>query len=806
VLRRLSRFRDSKIWRFAPVGVLLLFAVAAIYLSAILLRHQRDIGRRLQFDVTTVTAQALAKSLRLQVALGEFSMPDGVGNPAEVRLRYDILVSQVRTLESGYTMRLFAENPALLVPVKEFFGAVTAAGLLMPTIEQKGVPARIIGLLRPMDGRLFTLAALANTAESETAIAAEQQFGRDHWRLTGLMAALVAYGLLLVGLLFRRNRLLSTAHVRMREFADSLRRKGDELSAANHAVRVANAELSLSNAHFDAALENMSQGLCMVDAEQRLIVCNRPFVTMFDLEPATAVPGTALSALAFDPARRDGDAARALLALQGEHLRLSQQRRPATFVYEPAGQRALAVSHQPLSDGGWLATYEDVTERRRTEARIAYMAHHDALTGLPNRTQYRQRIEELLALPRGADQKLSVLLLDVDHFKEVNDSLGHGAGDALLEAVALRLRACTREVDLVARLGGDEFVVIQEPGLSALDASRLAGRIVQAIGEPFEIDGKRVLVSASVGIAVEPAVGASAELLLKYADMALYQAKANGRATWCFYEPEMDQKVQTRRALSADLRDALRLGQLELHYQPVIDLARDRVAGFEALLRWRHPERGLIPPTQFIPLAEETGLITVIGDWVLRQACLEATHWPEHVRIAVNLSPRQFRGSDVALMVKAVLDQTGLAPGRLELEITESLLLQDADDVLAALRDLRALGVGVVLDDFGTGYASLSYLRKFPFSKLKIDQSFVRGMELRDDCVIIIEAVAAMAKRLGMMVTAEGIETEEQLAIIREAGCTLGQGYLFGRPAPSAEATRLIARDLSREAELQMAV
>jgi predicted signal transduction protein with EAL and GGDEF domain len=326
------------------------------------------------------------------------------------------------------------------------------------------------------------------------------------------------------------------------------------------------------------------------------------------------------------------------------------------------------------------------------------------------------------------------------------------------------------------------------------------------IGEPYEIEGERVLVGASVGIAVEPECGASAELLLKYADMALYEAKANGRATWCFYEARMDLLVQTRRALSADLRDAIRLGQLEVHYQPLINLGAERIAGFEALLRWRHPERGLVSPGQFIPIAEETGLISVIGDWVLRQACQEAVRWPEPVSVSVNLSPRQFRNNNVARAVKAALDQTGLAPGRLELEITESLLLQDGEDVLTALGDLRALGVGVALDDFGTGYASLSYLRKFPFSKLKIDQSFVRGMEQREDCIIIIQAVAALAKRLGMTVTAEGVETEEQLAIVREAGCTHGQGYLFGRPAPPAEATRLLARDLSHGRAHEVAI
>jgi EAL domain-containing protein (putative c-di-GMP-specific phosphodiesterase class I) len=281
--------------------------------------------------------------------------------------------------------------------------------------------------------------------------------------------------------------------------------------------------------------------------------------------------------------------------------------------------------------------------------------------------------------------------------------------------------------------------------------------------------------------------------LLKYADMALYQAKANGRAGFCFYDPAMDQQMQTRRALSADLRDALALGQFEVHYQPLVDLQEERICGFEALIRWRHPERGLVSPAQFIPLAEETGLIQTIGEWVLREACTEATRWPPQVKVAVNLSPRQFRGNDVARAVVRALEHSGLTPERLEVEITESLLLQDGDDVLEALCQLRALGVGVALDDFGTGYSSLSYLRKFPFSKLKIDQSFVRGMTEREDCIIIIQAVAAMAQRLGMIVTAEGIETEEELAIIRAARCSQGQGYLFGRPQNAAATLALLS-------------
>jgi diguanylate cyclase (GGDEF)-like protein len=802
-----ARFGCPSLLRIAPVGVLLLCAAAAIGLSYRLLQQQGELSRTFRYDVTWDASHALDESLKFQLAVTQIGGSGATEADLEAaRLKFEVLESGLTTLLRGDTRRLVDAYPEGGQTVADLKAAVDEVRELLPGIDQAETRARVLDRLRPLNARVGNLASVANTVEAAMVVDAQQQLGRYHWRLSGLLAALVVFGMLLVALLSRRNRLLTNANGAKQALAEDLQLKSEEVARAHRAVQAVNAELRLGNAHFHAALQNMSQGLCMVDAAQRLIVCNRRFVEMFRLDPAAAVPGVLLATLISGRAESgDGDPD-GTRALQAEHLMLSQQGRPSGFVHERPDGKAFAVSHQPLPEGGWVATYEDVTERRRTEAQIAHMAHHDALTGLPNRALYRRRIEEILSYPRDGQGKLSVLLLDLDHFKEINDTLGHGAGDALLEAVALRLRGCTREADLVARLGGDEFAIIHNPGLAARDVTRLAERVLLAIGEPFDIDGERVVMGASVGIAVEPEDGASGELLLKYADLALYQAKASGRGMWCFYEPEMDARVQTRRAISADLREALRLGQLEVQFQPLIDLARSRVGGFEALLRWRHPERGLVPPVQFIPLAEETGLIVPIGDWVLRQACIEATQWPEEVKIAVNLSPRQFSGGNVARMVQSALDQTGLAPGRLELEITESLLLTDAEDVLAALRELRDLGVGVALDDFGTGYSSLSYLRKFPFSKLKIDQSFVRGMDQREDCIIIIQAVAAMAKRLGMTVTAEGIETDEQLAIVREAGCNQGQGYLFGRPARPAEAIRLLARDQEREAELQVAI
>jgi diguanylate cyclase (GGDEF)-like protein len=780
--------------RAALLMVLAACVVAALGLTVVVLRNQDNLERRFRYDATWDGTQALADSLRLQLALAKLAMPDGGGDPERVRSLFEVTVSALRTLNSGDNRALNSSRPEFVDIISAFAETLARAGALLPDLEQPGTARRIIDLLQPMNPRLSALASYTYAAEADAVSAAQRQIGIDQWYHSALLMVLVVYCIGLVVLLMLRNRMLTRAHSDARALADNLLTTGAQLASANTAVEAANADLSLSNRRFHVALENMSQGLCMVDGERRLIVCNRRFVEMFALRPELSLPGTPLDQLieTGEPAPENAALRAAARALQAEHLAIARQDRPVAFMNERAG-RVLSISQQPLPDGGWLATYEDVTERRRADARIEHMALHDALTGLPNRVAFRQRIDEIVDHHCASAAQLSVLLLDLDHFKEVNDTLGHGAGDGLLQAVSRRLANCTRDSELVARLGGDEFAVIQTPGSTTEDAAALATRIVESIGAPYEIDGERVVVGASVGVAVHPASGASAELLLKFADMALYQAKANGRGTYCFYVPEMDLQVQTRRALSADLRDAIGLGQFEVLYQPLMDLWQHRVGGFEALLRWRHPERGMVPPAQFIPLAEEIGFISVIGDWVLRQACADAAGWPAYIKLAVNLSPRQFHDGDVIQSVQRALLLTGLSPSRLELEITESLLLQDGDEVLAALRELRGIGVGVALDDFGTGYSSLSYLRKFPFTKLKIDQSFVRGMETREDNIIIVQAVAAMAQRLGMTVTAEGIETEEQLAIVRKAGCSHGQGFLFGQPARASETARFIA-------------
>ena len=445
---------------------------------------------------------------------------------------------------------------------------------------------------------------------------------------------------------------------------------------------------------------------------------------------------------------------------------------------------------------GYLITvFEDVTDRRKAEERVVHMALHDALTDLPNRTHFQARLREAMArVARG--ERLAVHCLDLDNFKNINDALGHAVGDNLLKSVAARLRGCVREVDAVARLGGDEFAIIQNPIESPGDAADLAQRIRDAIGRPFDLGGVQAVVNASIGIALAPGDASEPEVLLKQADMALYAAKAEGRGVYRFFQPEMDARMRLRHDIERELRDAIADGDLRLHYQPVVDIASGEVCGLEALLRWPHAQRGLVPPAEFISIAEESGLIIPLGEWVLRRALADAAHWPEHIRVAVNLSPVQFRSHDLAQTVIAACAAARVAPSRLELEVTEAAFLAATKEVLATLDQLRHLGVKIVMDDFGTGYSSLNYLRRFRFDKIKIDRSFVRDLaEHGSLSAVIVEAVVRLARALDVTTTAEGVETVEQLDIIRTAGVTQMQGFLFSPARPLNEIDALFAAE-----------
>jgi diguanylate cyclase (GGDEF)-like protein len=541
---------------------------------------------------------------------------------------------------------------------------------------------------------------------------------------------------------------------------------------------------------FNAAVNNMPLGFCMVDDEQRLVATNERFGEIYRLPPDMILPGTPLrTSLEYRAANGHfGDD----IGPDFVEQRLAAAREPVPWhiTRETRDGRTISVLHQPLAGGGSLSTHEDITARRKAEAQIAHMAHHDALTDLPNRVLFRERLVKALeSVDRG---KLAVLCIDLDRFKAVNDMLGHPIGDALLRVVGDRLQASARPTDLVARLGGDEFAIVQTGTEQPFGATALATRLIAEIAKPFGLDGHHVEIGASVGISIAPNDGSDPDKLLKNADLALYRAKSDGRDSYRFFEPDMDAKMQLRRKMEIDLRRALTLGEFEVYYQPLITLKTERISGFEALLRWHHPERGMVPPLEFIPVAEEIGLIGQIGAWVLKRACLEAATWPDGIHIAVNLSPAQFKQRAVVLDVVAALGASGLPAHRLELEITESVLMQDTESTIGILDELRNLGVGISMDDFGTGYSSLAYLQKFPFDKIKIDRSFVNDLSKRPQSIAIVRAVAAMSSSLGMKTTAEGVETEEQLQTLKEEGCTEVQGYLFSKPVPAAQAAELL--------------
>jgi len=419
------------------------------------------------------------------------------------------------------------------------------------------------------------------------------------------------------------------------------------------------------------------------------------------------------------------------------------------------------------------------------------MAHHDGLTDLPNREHFQERLKQ--ALDQAAGKRVGVLYIDLDLFKNINDSFGHPVGDRLLKQVAERLTIAVRGTNLAARLGGDEFAVILAADVSPNEASACASLLIDMLKAPYDVDGQEMVIGASVGIALSPGDGTTPEELMRNADMALYRAKADGGGVHHFFEREMDLQAQRRRDMELDLRRAFANGEFELHYQPLVSIASDRISGFESLLRWRHPDKGMISPAEFIPVAEDIGLITQLGEWVLREACTEAVKWPVDVKVAVNLSPAQFRSRNLVQVVISALAQSGLSPKRLELEITESIFLAETDANVATLHQLRELGVGISMDDFGTGYSSLSYLRSFPFDKIKIDRSFVKDLAERPDCGAIVRAISGLGRSLNITTTAEGVETEDQLDWLRAEGCNEVQGFLFSAARPAAEIGKLLA-------------
>jgi diguanylate cyclase (GGDEF)-like protein len=550
-------------------------------------------------------------------------------------------------------------------------------------------------------------------------------------------------------------------------------------------------ELTRINTQFDAALSNMTQGLCMFDGERRLVVWNDRYAELYRLPSELLQVGTPHEAIVADRVSRGIlKGQRSELAAKNKISLLHQLPRDATSsrVDEFADGRFILVTRQPMPDGGWLATHEDITERRRAEAEIIHLARHDPLTGLPNRTEFNAKLDEAsnrLKRNRGA---FTIMMVDLDKFKDVNDTLGHPAGDSLLVDVGKRLQSTLRETDVLARLGGDEFAIIQDGGPDQREgAIALALRIIEAISRPFDLNGNQASIGISIGIVLAPEHESDPEGLLKRADLALYDAKINSRNDFRFFRNELLEVADSQRTLECELRDAIEREHFELHYQPVVDAKTLTLSGVEALVRWRHPTKGMIAPDKFVPLAETTGLIGPLGAWILKRACTDAAAWPAHIKLAVNISAIQFKKGNLFEVILHTLMETGLSPDRVELEITETSLLENQEAHLTTIRQLKNLGISMALDDFGTGYSSVNYLANFPFDKIKIDKSFTQGILNRRDCKAVVASTLALAQGLGTVTTAEGVETEDQLEYLRAAGVDLVQGYLFGRPLPISQ-------------------
>jgi diguanylate cyclase (GGDEF)-like protein len=571
---------------------------------------------------------------------------------------------------------------------------------------------------------------------------------------------------------------------------DALRERVHE---KNTILRSQETQLREQNILFDAALNNMSHGLCMFDRDGCLIVSNQRFAELFELDRGRVKPGMT---------EAEVGALQQVEMLEPEEMsrqdrHLGSQRGAATGTQSTKMERTrsdriVLTTRQPLADGGWVAISEDITERQEARDRLAFLARHDLLTQLPNRIEFRDQMEILLSRQQDEGGEFAILCLDLDEFKMVNDSLGHPIGDELLRQVADRLRDMCGDRDLVVRLGGDEFAILTKLPVGSQEVEDLAEQAIWKLSQPFYIADHEIVIGVSIGISVARGDGIAGDDLFKQADLALYRAKEDGRNTYRFFQVDMGTAVNDRRELITDLRAAVANEALELFFQPQYELKDYRISGFEALVRWNHPKRGMVPPGDFIPIAEDTGLILQLGEWVLNEACRIAAGWPDDLRVAVNLSPRQLRGHAFGPVLIKALANSGLSADRLELEVTETVLLTDSEEVLDALHQAKTLGVKVSMDDFGTGYSSLSYLRRFPFDKIKIDQSFVRSMAYSDDSISIVKAVIELARNLDMTTTAEGVETRELLDMLAEIGCTDAQGYYLGRPMPVASAQELI--------------
>ncbi|MDX6804545.1 EAL domain-containing protein [Terrihabitans sp. PJ23] len=784
----LRRGNSLRAFQWGLAAVVCCLAAALFYVGAVTLERQSALQKVSRYNSAWTVSQMVAEFMRLEHTIARFAVPGSGVDLTEVQLRLDVMFSRLQTFEAngsaetgnGRSLRNFVRSdPQNLEFLTDLRAALTVVDDLITVYGfGPGDVDKALRALKPLDAQLTAIASRANAFGAERAAEDRGEMQRLNTISSLLAAAIIVCGLILVALLVSHNRRLKIAHQRLEDATTDL--------------EATTKRLQVQNTRFDAALNNMSQALCTFDANNHLAVYNQRFAALTGL-PKDLLEGASASRI-IDAARARQMHA-AFADLYPRQNALINERRAGTFTLEIEDGRAFSVSHEPLEGGGWLATYEDVTERRRIEAQLAHMAHHDPLTDLPNRALFQERLRSVFAGLQSDPCDVLVFFLDLDGFKDVNDTLGHHVGDELLKVVAERLKSCIVKEHLAARLGGDEFAVVCTFPAGEENGTALADSLLSSLSRPYVIGSREIEIGVSLGASRHPGASNTAEELLQHADIALYQAKADGKGLARFFQPEMDAYLKARKALESDLRKAVDRGEMDVHYQPFLITETGEISGYEALLRWNHPERGQISPAEFIPIAEEAGIINSLGNWVLRHACREAAGWQPHLIVAVNLSPVQFKSDGLLDTVVMALAAAGLPANRLEIEITESVLLDSGERVSSALRQLRGLGVRVAMDDFGTGYSSLATLRSFPFDKIKIDRSFIRDLDTRPDALSVVRLIVGLGESLGMSTTAEGVETQQQLECLRIAGCTHVQGFLFARPRPSSDLVASLAAE-----------
>ncbi|WP_415727464.1 putative bifunctional diguanylate cyclase/phosphodiesterase [Pseudaminobacter sp. NGMCC 1.201702] len=780
--------RDS----FQPLKIILSTAMivlgsGAVYLSALTFERQEMLAKVSRYNVAWSAGQGVNEFLRLRQRVSELAVREG--SKHEAQLRFDIVKNRLELFRSGEFQPFVLEADDRRRTVELLSNFLHRAEMLIEQIENPATARALLSEMAPLEGELIGLAAEANNYGGQQVARDRQELLQLHWTFSALAGGLVLCTFVLIVVLERRNRLLIHAQQKLHALNAALVQTSEDLEKANSTAHAANDELITQNRLFDTALHNMSQGLCMFGEDRRLIVSNRRLATIYGLSPESLRPGSTFEDIIRLTVRTGVCSRDSAENIRSEQLGLIARKEQGTLLHELSDGRVISILHQPMNNEGWVATYDDITERHHAEAQMLHMARHDALTDLPNRILLRDRMWSELARCQRHQRCAAVFCLDLDHFKNVNDTLGHSMGDRLLREVATRVATLVRRGDTVARLGGDEFVILQTDVTQPADVDQLAQRVIKVLSEPYELDGHQVVIGVSVGVALTSGIADDPDTLLKNADLALYRAKEDGRGTFCLFQPEMAARLQRRRTIELDLRAADFDEEFDVVFQPIVNIHTLQVTTLEALLRWPRCRHGPVATEEIIAIAEDTGLIVNLGEWVLKRACLAAANLPGELNFAVNLSPMQFMRGDVVETVSRVLAATGVPPSRLELEVTETFLLEDSQRSSCALRDLRALGVRISLDDFGTGYSSLGYLRKYTVDKIKIDRSFVEQICTNQDHRAIVHAIVRLAHALGMKTTAEGIETEDQLEIIRATGCDEVQGYLFSPPKSLAEIT-----------------